>query len=150
MEDSFPGGSTFIKQVFVSRGVLPGAIATTLASLSESIIKQYTKPLRSWWLYCKSSCVLFYSPSPTQFLEFLSQELEQANLYSTIIKMRSAISLISNNEIENHALIKRFCKGVGSLKPPCPRYDYVWDPAPVLAKLSTFYPYVIPLPLDVL
>jgi len=27
------------------------------------------------------------------------------------------------------------------LNPPRPRYDFVWDPAPVLAKLGTLFPY---------
>lgn len=38
---------------------------------------------------------------------------------------------------------------MGALKPPRPRYDYVWDPAPVLAKISTFYLHDS-LPLSVL
>lgn len=25
--------------------------------------------------------------------------------------------------------------------PPRPRYDYVWDPAPVITKLATLYPH---------
>lgn len=127
----------------------PGAIEATLVSLSESTIKQYTKPIRNWWLFCESSSVSLWSPSPTQFLDFLSQELKQANSYSVINNIRSAISLISDNEIGNHSLVRRFCKGVGVLKPPRPRYEYVWDPAPVLAKLSTFYPHDS-LPLSVL
>jgi len=55
--------------------------------------------------------------------------------------MRSAISLISHNEIGNHPMVRRFCKGVAALKPPRPRYDYVWDPAPVITKLASVYPY---------
>lgn len=55
--------------------------------------------------------------------------------------MRSAVSLISQNEIGNHPIVRRFCKGVAAMKPPRPRYDYVWDPAPVIAKLASIYPY---------
>lgn len=149
MEDPFPGSRALIRQAFNNRGVPPGAIDTTMASLSESTLKQYNKPLRSWWLFCKASFTSIWSPSPTQFLHFLSQELKQANSYSVINNIRSAISLISNNEIENHTLIRRFCKGVGVLKPPRPRYDYIWDPAPVLEKLSILYPHDT-LSLDVI
>lgn len=63
------------------------------------------------------------------------------NSYSSINTIRSAVSLLMGNEIGNHALVKRFCKGVGALKPPRPRYDFVWDPAPVLTKLAACYPH---------
>lgn len=74
-------------------------------------------------------------------LEFLAQELPNTSSYSSLNTTRSAISLISQNEIGSHPLIKRFCKGFAATKPPRPRYDYVWDPAPVIAKLSTIHPY---------
>lgn len=141
MENTFPGGRLLIRQAFINREVPLKALDTTLASLSDSTIKQYAKPLKSWWLYCKSSSVPIYSSSPVQFLEFLAQELNHANSYSTINNTRSAVSLISDNEIGNHALIRHFCKGVGVFKPPRPRYDFVWDPDPVLTKLSAIYPH---------
>lgn len=117
--------------------------------MSTATIKQYTKPLRKWWSFCQSSSVPLWSPSPTQFLRFLSQELHEANSYSSLNNTRSAISLISVNEIGNHSLTKRFCKGVGVLKPPRPRYDFVWDPAPVLEKLANIYPHET-LPLNII
>jgi len=82
-----------------------------------------------------------YSPSVTQVLEFLAQELPNISSYSSLNTMRSAISLISHNEIGNHSIIRRFYKGVASIKPPRPRYDFVWDPAPVIARLALIYPY---------
>lgn len=39
------------------------------------------------------------------------------------------------------ATIRWSGKGVATLKPPRPRYDYVWDPAPIIAKLASIYPY---------
>ncbi|KYN29087.1 hypothetical protein ALC57_01488 [Trachymyrmex cornetzi] len=41
----------------------------------------------------------------------------------------------------DHPMVRRFCKGVAVLKPPRSRYDYIWDPAPVIAKLALMYPY---------
>ena len=38
-------------------------------------------------------------------------------------------------------MIKRFCKGASHLKPPRPKYNYVWDPEPVIAKLASLYPH---------
>ena len=54
---------------------------------------------------------------------------------------RSAISLISSNELGSHPLVSRFFKGVAVLKPQRPRYDFVWDPTPVVAHLATLYPH---------
>lgn len=141
LEIAFPGGRELIRQGFSYRKVPLQALDTTVASLADSTIKQYTKPLRDWWHFCRASAVPIFAPTPTQFLQFLAQQLDQSGSYSSINNTRSAISLISRDEIANHPLIKRFCKGVGALKPPRPRYDYVWDPAPVIARLSTFYPY---------
>lgn len=141
MADSVPSGRDIIRQAFIHRGTPPGALDAMLASLASSTLRQYSRPLRSWWLFCRASTFSPFSPTPTQFLDFLARELERINSYSSLNNTRSAISLITNNDIGSHPLIKRFCKGVGALKPPRPRYEYVWDPAPVIDKLATFYPY---------
>lgn len=141
MEDTFPGGRKIIGEAFKDRLVPPSAIPALLASLSEATIKQYSYSLRSWWYFCSRHRIPLYAPSASQTLEFLAQELPNISSYSSLNTLRSAISLISHNEIGNHPLIKRFCKGVASLKPPRPRYDFVWDPAPVITKLASIYPY---------
>lgn len=48
---------------------------------------------------------------------------------------------MSNNQIGTHPLVKRFCKGTAVVHPPRPRYDYVWDPQPVVARLAKTYPH---------
>lgn len=141
MEDTFPGGREIIREAFKDRLVPPAAIPALLASLSEATIKQYSYALRAWWNFCQCHRLRPYSPSVSQILEFLTQELPNISSYSSLNTMRSAISLISHNEIGKDPMVRRFCKGVSVLKPPRPRYDYVWDPAPVIAKLSSVYPY---------
>lgn len=112
-----------------------------LGSLSASTVKQYNSSLRSWWIFCRTSAAPLFTPTTAQFLTFLSQRLTGIHSYSSLNTLRSAVSLISHNEIGNHPLVRRFCKGVGALKPPRPRYEYVWDPSPVIAKLATLYPH---------
>lgn len=85
-------------------------------------------------------CSLF-SPTIENVLNFLALESESVNCYSTLNTTRSAISLITHDSIGNNLLVKRFCKGVSALKPARPRYDHIWDPAPVIAKLKNFYPH---------
>jgi len=91
------------------------------------------------------SNVSLYLPSVAQVLEFLAQKLPNIFSYSSLNTMRSAISLISHNKIENHSIIRRFCKGVAIIKSPRPKYDYVWDSAPVIARLALIYPYSVSL-----
>ncbi|XP_067204258.1 uncharacterized protein [Linepithema humile] len=140
VENAFPGGREIIREAFKERLVPPGAIPALLASLSEATIKQYSYPLQIWWNFCQRHQMPLFSPSVSQMLEFLAHELPHIS-FSSLNTMRSAVSLISNNEIGNHPMVRRFCKGVAVLKPPRPRYDYVWDPAPVLSKLALIYPY---------
>lgn len=141
MEIAFPGCREIIGEAFINRLIPRAAIPTMLASLSEAAIKQYSRPLSQWWNFCQRQCLPIYSPTATQTLDFLAQELKYISSYSSLNTMRSAISLISDNEIGRHPTIKCFCKGVAALKPPQPRYDWVWDPAPVIAKLALIYPY---------
>lgn len=80
-------------------------------------------------------------------LKFLTDVLRVAGSYSTVNTFRSAVSLVSFNTIGDDPLIKRFCKGANILKPSGPRYDHIWDPAPVISKLGSFFPHE-DLPLE--
>ncbi|KYQ60030.1 hypothetical protein ALC60_00928 [Trachymyrmex zeteki] len=112
-----------------------------IASLSAATINQYSRPLKSWWNFCQNCQITPFDPEINQVLEFLSRELEYTNSYSSFNTMRSAISFISNKAIGNHPLIKLFGKGVNIIKPQKPRYDFIWDPAPVVEKLTHIFPY---------
>ncbi|XP_070522364.1 uncharacterized protein [Cardiocondyla obscurior] len=138
---SFPGGRQAIRKAFQLQEVPSNALDTMLASLSQATIKQYERPLRAWWSFCSNANISPFSPSVEQALDFLSCELLRAGSYSTLNTARSAISLVSSSSIGNHALVRRFCRGANVLKPQAPRYDFIWDPAPVIAKLAMIYPY---------
>ena len=112
-----------------------------MASLATSTIQQYTRPLRSWWTYCTSQDCSLFLPTVENVLDFLALELKSIKSYSTLNTTRSAISLISHNSIGENLLVRRFCKGVSTLKPPQLRYDHIWDPAPVIARLKILFPY---------
>nr|XP_012236001.1 PREDICTED: uncharacterized protein LOC105680119 [Linepithema humile] len=141
LEQNFPGGREVIRQAFLLKGIPPSALAATLASLSKATIAQYSKPIKLWWLFCKEKDANCFAPSVSLFLEFLSSLLERVGSYATLNTYRSAISLLSQDEIGAHPLVKRFCKGVAALKPQRPRYDYMWDPAPVISHLASLYPH---------
>ncbi|KYM96635.1 hypothetical protein ALC62_12682 [Cyphomyrmex costatus] len=112
-----------------------------IASLSPATIKQYARPLRIWWDFCQKHQAIPFSPKVDEFLEFLSQETGNTGSYSSFNTTRSAVSLITVNAIGNHPLVRRFGKGISIIKPQKPRYDFIWDPAPVISKLAKLYPH---------
>lgn len=111
-----------------------------ISSLTIGTLKQYDNPLRLWWEFCKAHGFHLYSASITQILLFLKDLFDKVKSYGTLNSYRSALSLIMNNELGNDPRIRRFFKGVASLKPQKPRYSYTWDPATVLDWLSKVYP----------
>lgn len=111
-----------------------------IASLSPGTIKQYEKPIRLWWEFCKKEGICPFGASVTKVIEFLAQEFEHVQSYGTLNSYRSALSLIVIQEIGNNAQVKRFFKGVATLKPQKPKYDYIWEPTPILKYLSSLWP----------
>lgn len=112
-----------------------------MASIAESTIKQYNRPIKRWWEYSKQLNIATFNPTPEEFLNFLALKFQRMNSYSSLNTTRSAISLITKNEIGNNSLVSRFCKGANNIKPITPRYDYIWDPAPVINQLKLMYPH---------
>lgn len=80
LEIPFPGGREIIKQGFSNRKVPVQILDITVASLTDSTIKQYTRPLRDWWHFCHASAVSIFAPSLTQFLIFLTQQMVSRTL----------------------------------------------------------------------
>lgn len=111
------------------------------ASLTDSTIAQYSKPLRLWWQFCKERHDSVLCPSISSVLEFLSFCFSNAGSYSILNTYRSAISLISSDDVGFQPLVKRFFRGVTALKPQQPRYDFIWDPSPVIVHLASLYPH---------
>ncbi|KYN17567.1 hypothetical protein ALC57_10144 [Trachymyrmex cornetzi] len=109
--------------------------------LAPATVQQYTKPLRDWWNFCQTRYLSPFTPTAGVTLEFLATILKSAGSYSKINTARSAISLISSNAIGENPLIKRFCKGVSTSMLQRPKYEYVWNPAPVIRKLASDFPH---------
>jgi len=65
---------------------------------------------------CQGQKISLFFPMVDQVLIFLAQELQEASSHSTLNTSGSAISLISDNGIDNHPMIKRFCKGASNFE----------------------------------
>ncbi|XP_018367894.1 PREDICTED: uncharacterized protein LOC108764250 [Trachymyrmex cornetzi] len=139
LEKPFPGCRETIRQALILQSVPPAALEVMIAS--SATIRQYARPLRIWWDFCQRHRISPFSPRVDQVLDFLSQELGNVSSYSSFNTTRSAISLISDKAIGSHPLIKRFGRGVSTVRPQHARYDFIWDPAPVIAKLAKIFPY---------
>lgn len=120
----------------MKKGTPESSLPIIIASLSDSTYNQYEKPLREWWEYCKDENVpVFDAPIPA-VLKFLTTVSNKVNSHGTVNTYRSAVSLISIQDLGNNPIIKRFCRGSSILKPQKAKYNDIWDPEPVLEFLS--------------
>lgn len=99
----------------------------TIASLSESSLKQYDCSWKKWWKFCKEREISFYKTEITKVIKFLTAEFDKGASYSSLNCMRSAISVILGPEIGQNEFLKRFFKGLSRLRPPEPKYESTWD-----------------------
>lgn len=139
--EHFPGCRNIVRQAFIRKGYPDSAIDTVFASISEGTLKQYTKPIRLWWTFCKQHVSDWFEPNITLLLNFLEEQLNIVLKYGTLNPYRSALSLILNIKLGSDDRIKHFCKGASVLKLPKPKYALSWDPAPVIAYLGSLWPH---------
>lgn len=82
-------------------------------------------------------------------VEFLTELFHDNKSYSALNTARSALSTFLTNDsgltIGCSPIIKRFMKGVFELKPPRPRYTFIWDVSIVLNFLTNYPSEDIPL-----
>ena len=140
MENSYPGSRQIIREAFQRKGVLEEALPIMFASLSESTLKQYEKPLRMSWRFCFDRNISVFDADIEHVIAYLTDIFKIAGAYGTVNSYRSALSLILSRDIGNDATIKRMFKGISVLKPQRAKYDSTWDPSLVLDYLKTLYP----------
>lgn len=94
-----------------------------LSSISEQTLKQYEKPLRSWWIYCKRENCPFYEMKIPDLLEFFTEQSQVIKSYSTLNVYRAALSLLAFNKFSDDPQITRFFKGISNMKPIRNKYE---------------------------
>lgn len=68
------------------------------------------------------------------------EALNKGNSFSVINSHRSALNLLFSPPSRDEKIINRFLKGVSNLRPPKPKYNFTWNPDPVLTYLEAWYP----------
>lgn len=141
MATTYPGGRSLILQALQLGKVPKSSLEICLSSISSSTIKQYDVGLKLWWQFCRNKNIQVFETSTPLVLEFLTFHFNQGASYGSLNCYRSAIAQIAGPEISNDPRLKRFFKGVYSLRPNQPRYEMTWDPGIVLK-------YIRSLPVD--
>lgn len=113
------------------------AIETTIRSLSDATIAQYNGTYKLWWNFCKGIDLSPFEGQTSHVITFLQGLLDNHQAaYGSFNSHRSALSLILSGNLGGNPLLKRFMKGIFKCRPPKPKYDFVWDPQPVLRFLE--------------
>lgn len=104
-------------------------------------LKQYEKPLRLWWEYYSNEglCPLT-DITATRVTNFLTMPQLKELSYSSLNIYRSAISLLSLNDLGKDQGLSRFFKGLSVKKPRAAKYGHIWDPEPVIEFIGKLYP----------
>lgn len=122
------------------KGVPREALEISIASLTDSSLRQYNSSLRLWWMFCKRRNANYFDLDINMVLSFLVDLFKQGASYGVLNTARSALALLISPSIGQDFRIRRFLKGVFKLRPSLPKYKSVWDPSIVLRYLSTLVP----------
>lgn len=141
MAQHFSGCREIVSQAFRKKGFPEESVEVALASLANSTLAQYAKPIKLWWFFCNNRGIDWFQPSIHMVLRFLTSQFHKVASYGTLNSYRSALSLITNSNLGSNDRIRRFFKGVAVLKPSKPKYALTWDPAPVIAYLASLWPH---------
>ncbi|XP_043472731.1 uncharacterized protein LOC122505285 [Leptopilina heterotoma] len=121
----------------MKRGASEEAADVLLASISEGTLKQYEKPIESWWYYTQEHRLQIHECSTSSALDFFTEIFHSGISYSTLNIYRAAISLLTANQLGKDNIVSRYFKGVSSINPPKPKYEETWDPQVVLTYLQS-------------
>lgn len=122
------------------RGITEPAINVMLASISPNTVKQYNTAIKRWCKFCGENDVDPLNGSVPMIISFLTINFEKGLGYGSLNNYRSALAFILGPHVGTDDRVKRFFKGVAKLKPPVPKYDFIWDTNIVLNYLESQYP----------
>lgn len=124
----------------MKRGFSNEAADVMLSSIQESTSKQYETAIHLWWNYCVKAEFSPFDINVTNIAQFFSDPKLKDKSYSTLNIYRSALSLLSLNDLGKDPGLARFFKGLSVQKPQKPKYESIWDPDPVIKFLATQNP----------
>ena len=119
--------SCSISESFRRKEFSEESIKILLSSLAPSTQKQYKSHLKRWLEFCTTQKKDAYNATEKDIRNFLTENFKKRSQYGTINTLRSAISLISENNIGESRNNNRFVKGCAHLRPSKTKYNEIWD-----------------------
>lgn len=139
MAEPFPGSRSFVRTAFLRR-YPSDALDTLLTSVSSHTSKQYGVTYKKWWEYCAASHLDPFAYDIAKVVKFLNIEATKERSYSAINCHKAAFSLIFAMTPQDQQFFKRYMKGIFNKSPPKAKYEFTWDPHPVLKFLEALQP----------
>ena len=132
---SFDGMAGFRKNL-ATRGLLEDASMLISNSRRKGTLSRYESAWRKWTGWCHRRQIDPYRCDLTYIINFLAELFQQGMEYYTVNSYRSAISayheFIDGEPVGKHPLVCSALKGVFNLRPPQPKYVFIWDVEKVL------------------
>ena len=105
---------------------------------------QYNSLLRGWQGFCSQRKIHPLSPTILDVIAYLTSMYDRGLQYTTIAVAKSVLSGMLHVpgviSISSHPLIIRLMKGIFDVRPPKPRYEFIWDTELVLNFLKNLNP----------
>lgn len=108
--------------------------------MSLQTIKQYGVTYKKWWEFCTTSHLDPFTYDIAEVIKFLNIEASKGKSYSAVNCHKAAFSLVFDITPQEQHLFKRYMKGVFNKSPPKAKYEFTWDPHPVLKFLEALHP----------
>ena len=107
----------------------PGTMAIVAFSINWSTINKYCVATVEWFLWERTN-YLFATRCdliPEFFTEFYEKDCQHSSITLARSALVSAVTLRGYTILSDHLLVKCFTKGVYHLRPPEPKYTFIWD-----------------------
>ncbi|XP_069109039.1 uncharacterized protein, partial [Argopecten irradians] len=143
LEETRSSGLSFIRKSIEGQNLSQQTTDIIVSSWRPKTSKQYQCYLKQWEGFCSQRTLDPFRSNVRTVLMFLTQLFEKGVGYSAINTAKSALSTVINLEdsvigtLGQHALVKRFMRGVYNQRPSLPRYTHTWDVKTVLDYLES-------------
>ena len=131
-QETVTTGSSFIRNTLQGFGLSQSASTLFQESWQPGTRVQYDSLLRGWQGFCSQQKIHPLSPTILDVIAYLTSMYDRGLQYTTIAAAKSALS--------SHPLIIRLMKGLFHVRPPKPRYEFIWDTELVLNFLKNLNP----------
>ena len=122
---------------FIAQGLSRETANIISASWRKSTKQQYIVYIKKWQRFCLEHHLNWTHTKVGKLFAFFNSLYKNGASYNTINTARSALASVIFLEdkrytISTHPWISRYFKGIFNLRPPAPRYSFIWDVEKVL------------------